>query len=224
MASFAHADGIALPHNTVAMVDSGKLIRTYHPVRGDLAFWGPIGAPYHVEMVTGLPDTTFGALGAGTRVGYHTYHPPYWAPSAFYRVRLREVRPRESTEHPPCRDIVCPSCGYLIGEVSERMLPTADHNVRPPSPGGLVLADTFPLRCRRPVAVDAFPGVGVILRSAGGSQIGTLAVQPVPVFMINLWDARHQQSMQEHYTVVRPAADVGICVRSLDASVRHLAL
>jgi cell wall-associated NlpC family hydrolase len=85
MASFAHADGIALPHNTVAMVDSGKLIRTYHPVRGDLAFWGPIGAPYHVAFVTGSPHTAFGALQSGTPIGRYSW--AGWPPDAFYTVR-----------------------------------------------------------------------------------------------------------------------------------------
>jgi len=84
MWAFAHV-GIALPHNTVAMVRSGKLVRTWSPRRGDLAFWGPIGAPYHVEFVTIWYRTTFGALHSGTRIGWHRWGPG-WAPSAFYRV------------------------------------------------------------------------------------------------------------------------------------------
>jgi peptidoglycan DL-endopeptidase CwlO len=43
---------------------------TANPERGDLALWGSISAPYHVEIVTGR-DQTFGAQRTGTRVGWH---------------------------------------------------------------------------------------------------------------------------------------------------------
>lgn len=80
------AEGIMLPRTTEGMLASPLLVRTYSPQRGDLAFWGPVGAPYHVEFVTIWHDATFGALDTGTLVGWHTYYPQYWAPSAFYRV------------------------------------------------------------------------------------------------------------------------------------------
>jgi hypothetical protein len=78
--------GLSLPRTTYLMVHSWHLYRVYSPRRGDLAFWGPVGAPYHVEIVTVWYHTTFGAQQTGTRVGYHHYYPGY-APSAFYRLR-----------------------------------------------------------------------------------------------------------------------------------------
>jgi cell wall-associated NlpC family hydrolase len=86
MESYLHADRIRLPHNTVAMVDSGELVRTYHPRPGDLAFWGPVGAPFHVELVTASPGVTFGAHDSGTRVGLIRDGGTF-EPTAFYRVR-----------------------------------------------------------------------------------------------------------------------------------------
>ncbi len=74
--------GITLPRTTYGMLASSMLVRTYYPRRGDLAFYGS----GHVELVTDLPHTTFGALEPGTRVGDH-YWNPYWHPSGFYRVR-----------------------------------------------------------------------------------------------------------------------------------------
>jgi hypothetical protein len=85
--AYGHADGIWLPHYTGAMVHDGRLSRTWSPQRGDLAFWGPVNAPWHVEFVTVWHQVTFGAetYGWAGRVTWHSYR--YWiAPSAFYRV------------------------------------------------------------------------------------------------------------------------------------------
>jgi cell wall-associated NlpC family hydrolase len=79
------AEGIELPHNTVAMIESGKLVRVYHPQRGDLAFWGSPSAPYHVEFVTRWWHTTFGAREPGTVVYWHKWN-GYFAPGSFWRV------------------------------------------------------------------------------------------------------------------------------------------
>jgi cell wall-associated NlpC family hydrolase len=54
---------------------------TYHPRRGDLALWGPVSAPYHVEIVTKWRATTFGAQHTGTRVGWHD---DAWSAPSFY--------------------------------------------------------------------------------------------------------------------------------------------
>ena len=83
--AFAH-EGISLPHYTGAMVASGKLVRTWNPKRGDLAFWGDISSPYHVEFVTSWDDHGFGAESPGWdgRVTWHSWG--YFAPSAFYEV------------------------------------------------------------------------------------------------------------------------------------------
>ncbi len=70
-----------IPRTTYEMLASRKLVRTYHPVAGDLAFFGS----GHVEFVTDGHDVTFGALTTGTRVGYHTWN-TWWQPSAFYRI------------------------------------------------------------------------------------------------------------------------------------------
>ena len=75
--------GVYLPHSTYAMLTSPHLYRVYSPQRGDLAFYGT----GHVEMVTVWQHTTFGAQHTGTRVGWHTYYPPGWAPTAYYRLR-----------------------------------------------------------------------------------------------------------------------------------------
>lgn len=74
------AAGISLPHNTVAMLDSGKLIPTSHPVTGSLAFYGT----GHVEIYV-RPGWTFGAQEPGTVVGYHQYN-SFWHPTMFFRV------------------------------------------------------------------------------------------------------------------------------------------
>lgn len=84
MEAYGHADGIWLPHNTASMVRSGHLVRTWHPVRGDIAAWGPVGSPYHVGFVTIWHGFAFGALQSGTRIGWYSF--AYWAPSAFYEV------------------------------------------------------------------------------------------------------------------------------------------
>lgn len=55
------------------------------PERGDLALWGPRGAPYHVEFVTSWGHTTFGALKTGTRVSWH-YNYPGWRPDFYLRI------------------------------------------------------------------------------------------------------------------------------------------
>lgn len=80
MTAYEHA-GIYLPHNTVAMLDSGMLQQVSRRKRGDLAFYGT----GHVELVTN--SGTFGALETGTRVGWH--HPSgSWRPTMYFRVRL----------------------------------------------------------------------------------------------------------------------------------------
>jgi len=81
MAAYAHA-GIALPHSTYSMLASRHLVRISPAQRrrGDLAFYGS----GHVELVTFTG--TFGALEAGTRIGWH--HPSgWWRPTAYLRVR-----------------------------------------------------------------------------------------------------------------------------------------
>jgi cell wall-associated NlpC family hydrolase len=75
--------GVYLPHSTYAMLASPHLYRVWNPQRGDLAFYGT----GHVEVVTVWHDTTFGALNTGTRVGWHTYYPPWWQPTMYFRVR-----------------------------------------------------------------------------------------------------------------------------------------
>lgn len=80
VAAFAH-EGITLPHNTVQMLYSGKLVRTYHPRRGDLAFFGT----GHVEFVTNWWHTTFGAHDSGSRIGWIRWG-GYWAPTSYWRV------------------------------------------------------------------------------------------------------------------------------------------
>ena len=84
MAAFAHV-GINLPHNTVAMIESGKLVPVRYPRRGDLAFWGDPRYPSHVEFVTSWYHTSFGAQHSGTVVYWHRWN-GYWAPSSFWRV------------------------------------------------------------------------------------------------------------------------------------------
>lgn len=64
-----------------AAVLSGRLTYTSHPVRGDLAFYGP----GHVEFVTSLYHTTFGAQHTGTRVWWHRWS-SYWSPTFYLHV------------------------------------------------------------------------------------------------------------------------------------------
>jgi peptidoglycan DL-endopeptidase CwlO len=77
--------GLVLPRTTYEMVWSRHLRRVYHPRRGDLAFFGSIGAPYHVEFVTAWRSAGFGALQSGVPVGYDQWG-SWWRPSAYYRV------------------------------------------------------------------------------------------------------------------------------------------
>ena len=85
LAAFGH-EGVNLPHNTVAMIESGRLVRTWYPRRGDLAFWGPVGDPYHVEFATAWGGIGFGAETPGWqgRVTWHSWNG--FQPSAFYEV------------------------------------------------------------------------------------------------------------------------------------------
>jgi cell wall-associated NlpC family hydrolase len=76
------AIGIRLPRTTYEMLASSMLVRTYHPKRGDLAFYGS----GHVELVTRFRHTTFGAQEPGTRVGWHRWGGS-WHPTAFYAVK-----------------------------------------------------------------------------------------------------------------------------------------
>jgi cell wall-associated NlpC family hydrolase len=78
----AHKEGIALPRTTYQMLGSFHLVRTYHPVAGDAAFygWG------HVELVARGHDVTFGAQQPGTRVGYHHWN-GWWHPTMYFQIR-----------------------------------------------------------------------------------------------------------------------------------------
>ena len=80
MRAYRHA-GIKLPRTTYGMLASPKLhrIRASKRHRGDLAFYGS----GHVELVT--RHGTFGALGAGTRVGWHRPS-AWWSPTMYFRV------------------------------------------------------------------------------------------------------------------------------------------
>jgi hypothetical protein len=69
-------------YDLLASVSSGRLVRTYSPQRGDLAFYGS----GHVEFVTAWYHQTFGAQTWGTRVGWHKWS-GWWQPTAFYRIR-----------------------------------------------------------------------------------------------------------------------------------------
>jgi len=84
MAAYARA-GISLPHNTVAMLGSGKLIRERARAarRGDLAFYGS----GHVELVGRKVGVTFGAAHTGTLIGWHHYSWAGYHPTMFFRVR-----------------------------------------------------------------------------------------------------------------------------------------
>ena len=81
MMAYRHA-GKSLPRTTYGMLARAKLRRipASSRRRGDLAFYGS----GHVELVTA--HGTFGAHGAGTRVGWH--HPnAWWHPTMYFRVR-----------------------------------------------------------------------------------------------------------------------------------------
>lgn len=59
---------------------------TSHPQRGDLALWGSVSAPYHVEFVTIWSQITFGAE-APTYAGRVNWHYDGWfAPSFFLHI------------------------------------------------------------------------------------------------------------------------------------------
>lgn len=82
----SHRLGVNMPRTTYGMlsqgVRSGLLYRVSSPRRGDLAFYGT----GHVEFVTVWYHTTFGALHAGTRIGWHRWN-AYWHPTMYYRIR-----------------------------------------------------------------------------------------------------------------------------------------
>ncbi len=80
VAAFAR-EGIHLPHNTVQMLYSGKLVRVSNPRRGDLAFFGT----GHVEFVTDWWHVTFGAHDSGSTVGWIRWG-GYWYPTSYWRV------------------------------------------------------------------------------------------------------------------------------------------
>lgn len=80
----AHKLGVNLPRTTQAIMSSRLVYRI--PLssarRGDLMFYGTT----HVEINTGWPHTTFGALHTGTRIGWHTWN-AYWHPTMAFRLR-----------------------------------------------------------------------------------------------------------------------------------------
>jgi cell wall-associated NlpC family hydrolase len=78
----AHEIGVNLPRDTFEMLDSSLLVPTSNPVAGDLAFYGT----GHVEIVAPGHDVTFGALQAGTRIGFHQWN-AYWHPTEYFAVR-----------------------------------------------------------------------------------------------------------------------------------------
>ena len=84
-AAYRHA-GIVLPRDTYGMVRSRQLERISRAQarRGDLAFYGPPGAPEHVAMVdTG--NVVFSAYRPGQPAGW-SQDSRWWDPDAFYRV------------------------------------------------------------------------------------------------------------------------------------------
>lgn len=56
---------------------------TYRPQRGDLALWGSVRSPYHVELVTIWSWLTFGAETYGW-AGRVTWHSTTWFRPSFY--------------------------------------------------------------------------------------------------------------------------------------------
>lgn len=83
--------GKSLPHNTGAMLASGKLQRvSKSEVRwGDLVFFGT----GHMELwghwtnKAKTKGVTFGAHKSGTRISYRSFNSAYYGPTGFYRVR-----------------------------------------------------------------------------------------------------------------------------------------
>ena len=80
------AAGIRLPRDTYGMIDSRLLVRIPRSEvrRGDLAFFGPPGAPYHVAMVD-FGNWIFSAYEPGEPAGWSRTN-AFWAPSEYYRV------------------------------------------------------------------------------------------------------------------------------------------
>lgn len=87
MEAVGHADGIWLPHNTQAMINSGKMYRIpwSQRQRGDLLFWFSGGYAYHVEFQTMYGWLGFGAetYGWAGRVYWHQI----WGSPVAYRLR-----------------------------------------------------------------------------------------------------------------------------------------
>lgn len=86
MRAYAHA-GISLPHNTGAMLSSGKLVRTSHPHWGDLAFFGS----GHVELFDYWKTHGFESFGAHSsshpRIGWRYNIRPYYTYVRYYTVK-----------------------------------------------------------------------------------------------------------------------------------------
>jgi hypothetical protein len=80
-------EGVWLPHNTEAMIQSGKLYRIPWSWRhrGDLLFWFSGGYAYHVEFQTAYSRLGFGAETYGW-AGRVTWH-PIWGSPVVYRIR-----------------------------------------------------------------------------------------------------------------------------------------
>jgi hypothetical protein len=87
MAAYARA-GISLPHNTVAMLRSGRL--HWEPRQaahwGDVIMWGG-SQPFHTELDFGYNGLrTFGAHSQGSAVGVAWQGGSWYAGESFYRV------------------------------------------------------------------------------------------------------------------------------------------
>ena len=90
-AAYRHA-GVVLPRDTYGMVRSRQLERISRAQarRGDLAFYGPPGAPEHVAMVdTG--NVVFTAYRYGQPAGW-SMDSRWWNPDVFYRVKVPDGR------------------------------------------------------------------------------------------------------------------------------------
>ena len=79
--------GITLPRDTYQMVHDPRLVPVSRAEvrRGDLAFYGPPGAPEHVAMVD-TAKVVFSAYRPGHPAGW-SLNSRWWSPDAFYRVR-----------------------------------------------------------------------------------------------------------------------------------------
>lgn len=63
-----------------------RFVIASHPVRGDLAMWGSVSAPYHVEIVTAWAGVNFGAESPGWN-GRVTWHSDtYFRPSFYLHI------------------------------------------------------------------------------------------------------------------------------------------